>query len=97
MFLDLGLERVERAVLANASFLSEGLRERGCTLLAPGGDVARSGIVAFRHPRLANAAVVEALGERGVRCIEREGWVRFAPHCYHRARELERILAALPR
>lgn len=97
MFLDLGLERVESAVLANAAFLADGLRERGYTLLTPGGAVARSGIVAFRHASLSNAAVVEALGARGVRCIEREGWVRFAPHCYHRASELERVLASLPR
>ncbi len=97
MFLDLGLERVESAVLANARFLAEGLRERGYTLLAPGGAVARSGILAFRHPSLTNAAVVEALGARGVRCIEREGWVRFAPHGYQRVSELERALAALPR
>ncbi|MFN7953030.1 MAG: aminotransferase class V-fold PLP-dependent enzyme [bacterium] len=96
MFLDLGRERIEEAVLANGERLASGLCERGFRVLSPRDPALRSGIVAFRHRALDNRTVVETLGAKGVRCIEREGWVRFAPHFYHRADELDRALAALP-
>ncbi len=97
MFVELGRERIEAAVLANATRLAQGLRERGCHVLGAREPAAHtSGIVAFRHATLDNRAVVEALGAQGIRCIEREGWVRFAPHFYHREDELDRVLSALP-
>jgi selenocysteine lyase/cysteine desulfurase len=96
MFLELGLERVEAAVLANAGRLTAGLLERGYHVLGSRDPARVSGIIAFRHRAEPNAAVVDTLARRGVRCIEREGWVRFAPHFYHRPAELDRVLAALP-
>src|SRR6185503_15553743 len=56
-----GFDAVNDRILALADHARELLMARGMHLLSPGTPDARSGIVAFRHPRLANRAVLTAL------------------------------------
>ncbi len=97
MFLDVGLERVEALVLRNSGILADGFASRGYRVLSPRGPGSSSGIVAARHRELGNGDVVDALARQRIHCVEREGWVRLAPHFYQSEAEMERVVAALPR
>ncbi|WP_395139788.1 aminotransferase class V-fold PLP-dependent enzyme [Armatimonas sp.] len=87
-----GMGEIERAVLASAARLRQLLRERGMEVCPTDGH---SGIVAFRHPRYTNDDVLAHLDANGVWAAVRCGWVRFSPHAYHRADELERAVALI--
>ncbi len=96
LYLRLGLDRIEAQVRANADILAAGLVERGYELVAPRGEDTSSGIVASRHPRHAPNDVVAAFAGQGITCIEREGYLRMAPHFYQTEEEMRRVVEALP-
>ncbi|WP_395088694.1 aminotransferase class V-fold PLP-dependent enzyme [Armatimonas sp.] len=87
-----GMGEIERAVLASATRLRQLLRGRGMEVCPTDGH---SGIVAFRHPRYTNDDVLAHLDAHGVWGAVRCGWVRFSPHAYHQADELESAVALL--
>jgi cysteine desulfurase / selenocysteine lyase len=93
-YLDaVGIERIERHVLALGGKLWRALRDRGLTLLTPE-DPARRGpniCFAWADP----AALVRALAERGVLVWGGDGRIRVSFHLYNDEADIERLLAAL--
>lgn len=94
LLMEVGIERIERHVLGLLDPLVEWLAEqpaaRVVSSLEPG---RRSGILAFRTPRL--DPDVAALREAGVSCALREGAIRISPHLYNTAADLERVIEVL--
>lgn len=96
LLLDAGQPAVERQVLELTDRLAAGLAGRGWELLSPRalpGD--RSGIVTARPPDGDARAAVERLLARRVQAVERGGGVRFSPHAWNTAAEVDRALEAL--
>ncbi|MBC7808590.1 MAG: aminotransferase class V-fold PLP-dependent enzyme [Akkermansiaceae bacterium] len=91
-----GTDAVESRVLELASHTRRRLIERDMHVVSPHGTEARSGIVAFRHPTVANDAVEAKLAESKVICAVRCGNVRFAPHVYSTESDIDTAVAAIP-
>jgi cysteine desulfurase / selenocysteine lyase len=92
-----GLPAVERRVLELTDRLGAGLLARGWELLSPRERAAeRSGIVTARHPSRPAREVLERLVAAGVQLTERGGGVRFSPHGWNTAEEVDRLLERLP-
>jgi selenocysteine lyase/cysteine desulfurase len=65
-------------------------------LVSPDAPGARSGIVAFRHPRLSNKDVLAALAARKIVAAVRCGNVRFSAHAYNNGADIDAAIAAIP-
>lgn len=88
--LEIGVEQIERRVLA----LAEAAR---AILRAAGGEVEDQGtqIVAARFPGREVGAIAARLRERRVLVAARHGYLRVSPHFYNDEEDLERMKAAL--
>jgi selenocysteine lyase/cysteine desulfurase len=91
-----GFDAVNNRVLMLADYARAALRARGCRLFSPEGEGQKSGIVAFRHPRLSNDEVLTALGQQKVIAVSRGGNLRFSPHAYNSEADIDTAVAAVP-
>lgn len=99
MLQEIGPETVERQVLAHTRRIREGVRERGFEL-ACDDDEHLSGITSFRKDGADMAALHAKLSERKIFASlrstrDRRQWIRFSPHFYNTAEEIDSALAAL--
>jgi selenocysteine lyase/cysteine desulfurase len=95
LLLELGLEAVERRVLALTDRLVEGLTVAGLAVYSPRGAAERSGIVSVTHPRRHATELALHLETRGIRVADRGGRLRIAPHVYNSEDEVDRVVAEL--
>lgn len=91
---ELGVEAIRAHVLGVSAPLHAWAARRGLPLASPTG-ARQSGITCVRVPD--GARLHRALREAGIICSLREGALRFSPHCYSRAEELERVTELLDR
>lgn len=90
---ELGAEQLERQVLANAAHLIERIdAEPALQLLTPRQPTRHAGIVSFRVNDRDNEAIYRRLMEQNVICAYRGGGIRFSPHFYNEAEDLDRAL-----
>ncbi len=96
LLLEVGIERIERRILALTDFLIAGLQARGCEIASPIADRSeRSGIVCFRHPTITSEALARRLQKADVIISLRGGLIRVAPHFYNTEEDLDRLLRLL--
>jgi cysteine desulfurase/selenocysteine lyase len=95
LILEAGPEDVCERVEANSRAVIEALLRRGWEVGSPGSGHPIAGIVAARHPFLPPAEVVRRLRDRSIEVSGRQGWVRFSPHFYATAGEIEALAAIL--
>ena len=91
-----GTDAVEARILALAALTRAELLARGMTVINPHDGETRSGIVAFRHPSLANETVETELVKAKIVCAVRCGNVRFAPHAYTTEADISTAVVAIP-
>jgi selenocysteine lyase/cysteine desulfurase len=96
-FLEIGTARVEKKILGLTDLLENGLLSRGYVVTSPRGKAERSGIICFRHPAGSTERLFERLMAKRVVASLREGAIRFSPHFYNTAGEIERVLDLLER
>ncbi|MFZ5722795.1 MAG: aminotransferase class V-fold PLP-dependent enzyme [Pseudomonadota bacterium] len=88
-----GMAEIERRVLENADRLARGIAALpGWSLLSRREPRFRSGIVTARHAGGEHGTIFRSLREAGVICAERGGGIRFSPHYYLTAAQLDRTL-----
>ena len=96
LILEIGVEAVWRHVQAlQQPLLDWAAAREDVRVTSPLDDAHRSGIVCLRTADV--AATYHALAAAGVRCVLREGSIRFAPHFYNTADELARVVGLLER
>ena len=95
MFLQAGPAQIERDLLALTDTLADRLQSLGCRITSPRGEQEKSGLLTFIHPSIASADLAAALNARQIICVDRAGSVRFSPHFYNDAEEIERAVAAV--
>ena len=104
--VDLLLEAGPNDVTRKISDLTQALRERiepaGFEVLSPTEEKNRSGILTFRHHRVASTQLWETLTKNDVVVSLRHdradrGWLRVSPHFYNTAVEIERLAEILNR
>jgi selenocysteine lyase/cysteine desulfurase len=93
--LEIGIDTIHRYNLELAARLATGLADLGADFVTPGADKLRSSIVTVRFPGHDQARVARRLNEEGVVVSPRIGAVRFAPHLYNTAADIERALDML--
>ena len=93
---EVGIDAIAARVLALAAHAAEALASRGYRVTSPQDDDARSGIVMFRHPTLANETVLSALEASGVVAAVRGGKLRISAHFYNTEEEIDQAVGALP-
>ncbi len=94
LMIDLGIDPIERRVLALTSRLRAALTAAGFPLLSPDADGERAGITTVAT-REAPDAVVRRLRATGVLASPRGGGVRFSPHFYCDENDIARCVEAL--
>jgi selenocysteine lyase/cysteine desulfurase len=97
LFAEIGMQTVERRVLARAEYLFDALQARQdlvCTTCSKTGRYA--GIVIFNSNSLSADDAVKQLRNQGIICASRGGGIRFSPHFYTPHEQLDRALAAIP-
>lgn len=95
LLLSVGVDRIERHVLALGTELLAGLRDLGLPVITPADPAQRAGIVSWLDP--APAATAARLAEQGVLVTGSAGRVRAGLHLYNNLRDVERLLVALAR
>ncbi len=94
-WLAVGPERVLRHVLGLTARIADGVGLLGGTVLTPPEDSRRAGILTAVFPGQDPDRLVSALEERQVAVCARVGGLRFAPHAFNNAFDVDRALAAL--
>lgn len=90
---DIGMDEVERRVVANAGTLIKAIEGHPALELLSDPSPGRiAGIVTFRHIEQKAEAVHEKLSSANVLCALRGGGVRFSPHCYANKEKLLRAV-----
>ncbi len=93
VLLDLGMPLIEQKVLENSRYLFELLADaphlRCLTDQTPG---RYAGIVVFEHDSVPAPELYHALMSRNVMCAPRGGGVRFSPHFYTAAGQIEKAV-----
>jgi cysteine desulfurase / selenocysteine lyase len=93
LILEVGVERIFSHIQSlHQPLLDWAAGSRGAAPLV-GGPAHASGIIALRVDDA--AALNAALAAENIVCVNREGAVRFAPHLYNTATEMERVVRVL--
>ncbi len=95
-FLGLGMETVAAEIARLVAIARDGLRQRDYDIVSPDGVGEISGILAFRHPKMAPPETALRLDAAGVDVAERGGALRISPSYYNDDADIERFLNALP-
>ncbi len=96
LLLEVGPDVVHERIRTACRTITTLLLDLGWEVASPGSANPIAGIVAARHPFLPADEVVRRLRSRCIEAASREGLVRFSPHFYTTAGEIE-ALAAIAR
>ena len=91
LLLEVGLDEIHARVTSHARALTHMLLKAGWQVGSPGSAHPIAGIVAARHPYLPSEELARRLRERHIEVTARQGWLRFSPHFYATAGELEAL------
>jgi len=94
-FLEIGMTRVEKRILALTDTLENGVRSRDYRITSPRGKDERSGILCFCHPGKDTDKLQRKLSAARVVASLRMGAIRLAPHFYNTEEEAARVLDLL--
>jgi selenocysteine lyase/cysteine desulfurase len=94
--MEVGIERIGEAVDVVAARLERGVTAKGYQVLRGRTAENGSGIVSVRHPSIDSRIIASDLKRHGIVAATRGYWLRFAPHFYVRASEIDEVIQALP-
>lgn len=93
VLLEAGMDAVSQQVLNHTRYLIEGLLGiEGISMLSVTDKGRHGGIVTFSHPKVESERLYSALRAANIICAHRGGGVRFSPHFYNTARQLDYAL-----
>ncbi len=91
---EVGIDKVERALLANTAYLAQQIQaEPRLELLSPRSPERYSGITTFKRRETDLPTLHHYLMKQGVVCAQRGGGIRFSPHFYTSREQLDHALA----
>ena len=95
LLLEVGPDEVFERVVSHTRSITQTLVKAGWHVGSPGSGHPIAGIVAARHPFLPADEIARRLRERQIEVTARQGWVRFSPHFYATAGELDALAVIL--
>ncbi len=94
LFIEFGMENVEKRILENTDYLINKLSGIGVDpILKNAADKNRAGIVSFKHDNAKN--IFDELEKRKIYTAMREGMVRISPHFYNTFNEIDLLIEEL--
>ncbi len=102
LLLETSLPQISTKILSLTRALREQLGPMGFEFLSPTSEANRSGILTFRHPKVATAKLLDLLSQNDVVVSLRfsragSSWLRVSPHFYNTRAEIERVVELLNR
>lgn len=94
--LDVKIERIAPVVQSLADQIAQGAERCGYEILTSRTPSTGAGIVSIRKAGVDTGAAVVNLRKNGIIAAPRAGWIRFSPHFYITAVEIEKMLELLP-
>jgi len=96
LLTEIGIEKIERNILNNTSYLIDNLSDiDGLEFITPTLERLRSGIVTFKMVGQDHAQIHRKLLENNVICAHRSGGIRFSPHFYTGQEKINKSLEVL--
>jgi len=95
--LEVGVERIFEHNKHLSSVLMQGLEERNAEIISPQNDEERSSIVAARFPGKNSSEIAKRLNEARVMVSARKDFIRFSPHLYNEAEDIQKALEEIDR
>jgi selenocysteine lyase/cysteine desulfurase len=95
LLLEVGIDEISCRVQTLATQLAEEAQCMGFVLYCQRDDQNGSGIVTIRKDGVDSVMLVRKLKDSGIIAAPRQGWVRFAPHFYQSADDIEFVLSKL--
>lgn len=96
LLLEIGIEKIERIILKNTSYLFESLKDiKDVEIISPSQERLHSGIVTFKIEGQNHAELHRKLLDKKVICAHRGGGIRFSPHFYISQDKIENGLQLL--
>jgi cysteine desulfurase/selenocysteine lyase len=95
LFLDVGIENIERHVLGLTGMVIDGARGLGYEVTSSLEPGERSAVVSLARPDLDAYKLEGELARMHVACAAREGRVRVSPHLYNTNEDVSRLLDCL--
>jgi selenocysteine lyase/cysteine desulfurase len=97
---EVGADEVSNQSRLLTQSLRDQIREAGFEFLSPAEENSRSGILTFRHPRIAGERFMDALTKNDIVVSLRQdranrGWLRVSPHFYNTAAEIQKLAELL--
>jgi selenocysteine lyase/cysteine desulfurase len=96
LLLEVGPSRIERHNQELCARLRDGLLEKGYRLITSDLPGESAGLVCATSDSVTPESVQEMLAAEHVQCAVRGGNLRFAPHLYNTAREIDQLIDLLP-
>jgi selenocysteine lyase/cysteine desulfurase len=96
LFLEVGVEKIEKHILDLSDSLAEGLQEKGYNVYGSRNRREISAIVTCTHERYTPKALYHLLQEKNIITAPRIGRLRISPHFYNTRAEIDALLDALP-
>lgn len=97
LLLEYGLDQVQKDLMGKVKVLEEALLARDdIEIITDIQRDSRSGIITFRHRRIAPESLFAQLKEQGVVCACRGGGIRFSPHFYTPESVLTKAVELIP-
>jgi cysteine desulfurase/selenocysteine lyase len=94
---EVGVDAIAAQVMSTTRHAMDTLRRKGYTVDSPNDDDRRAGILMFSHARHASDDLLQVLRQANVFASLRNGRVRFSPHFYNTAADLDAAIDALPK
>ncbi|HVV46572.1 MAG TPA: aminotransferase class V-fold PLP-dependent enzyme [Bryobacteraceae bacterium] len=95
LLLEIGVDRISKAVQALGDQVWHGARELGYETLGRRPAGGGAGIVSIRKPGVESPFIVRKLRDAGFTTAPRQGWVRIAPHFYISPDDIDALLRIL--
>jgi selenocysteine lyase/cysteine desulfurase len=96
LFLEVGVDRIERHVLALTDHLAHGLQAKGYHLISSRRPGEASAIVCCTHDRFSAAELCQRLADHQIIVAHRLGRLRLSPHFYNTKEEIDALVEQLP-
>jgi selenocysteine lyase/cysteine desulfurase len=98
LLLEIGMAKVEALVLENAEHIKTYIiNNKQLLLITTTQSSLKSGIVVFKHRKIANEVLYNYLQANGVICALRGGGIRFSPHFYNSEQEIAKAFELIAR
>jgi selenocysteine lyase/cysteine desulfurase len=96
LFLQVGVEQIERYLLELGDYLCGRLLEQGYQVISSRQAAEKSAVICCRHDRHSADALYRTLNDHRIVTTPRHGRLRISPHFYNTRAEVDQLIETLP-